>query len=138
MISLSGVTMVDLIVLLCVGGVSNYRIFADTGICVKNIFHTQVLCVTDTLGDGEPLYSVSKLRTFVRKTPLSVDQSNRSYDLKKHLSVLGSPRSSVYRDVCVQVSTSRLPEPTPLTVYRAVPQVPPPLDSGMTDYTNAY
>jgi hypothetical protein len=37
---------------------------------------------------------------------LSVDQSNRTYDLKKHLfchapgsSVLGSPRSSAYRDV---------------------------------------
>jgi hypothetical protein len=76
---------------------------------------------------------------------LSVDQSNRSYDLKKHLfchtpgsSVLGSPRSSAYRDVCVQASTSRLPEPTPLTVYRAVPPAPPPLDSSMVDYTNAH
>ncbi len=59
---------------------------------------------------------------------LSVDQSNRPYDLKKHLfchapgsSVLGSLRSSAYRDVCVQASTSRLPEPTPLPVYRSVP-----------------
>jgi hypothetical protein len=26
-----------------------------------------------------------------------------------------------------QAATSRIPEPTPLTVYRAVPQVPPPL-----------
>ncbi len=30
-----------------------------------------------------------------------------------------------------QASTSRLPEPTPLTVYRTVPQVPPPLHSSM-------
>jgi hypothetical protein len=44
---------------------------------------------------------------------ISVDQSNRSYDLKKHLychdpgsSVLGSPRSSAYRDVCVSVRQS--------------------------------
>ncbi len=45
-------------------------------------------------------------------------------------SVLGSPRSSVYRDVCVQASTSRLPEPTPLTTYRVVPQSEdPPLSS---------
>jgi hypothetical protein len=76
---------------------------------------------------------------------LSVDQSNRPYDLKKHLfchapgsSVLGSPRSSAYRDVCVQASTSRLPELTPLTMHRAVPSVPPPLDSSMVDYTNAH
>ena len=48
-------------------------------------------------------------------------------------SVLGGPRSSVYRDVGVQASTSRLSEPTPLTVYRAVPQVPPPLGSSMVD-----
>ena len=33
-----------------------------------------------------------------------------------------------------QESTSRLPEPTPLTVYRAVPQVPPPLCSSMCYY----
>ncbi len=37
-----------------------------------------------------------------------------------------------------QTSTFRLPEPTPLTVYRAVTQVPPPLDSIMVDYTNAH
>jgi hypothetical protein len=53
-------------------------------------------------------------------------------------SVLGSPRSSTYRDVCVQTSTSRLSEPTPLTVYRDVTQVPPPLCSSMVDYTNAH
>ena len=38
-----------------------------------------------------------------------------------------SPRSSVYKPFARQASTSRLPEPTPLTVYTAVPQVPPPL-----------
>jgi hypothetical protein len=38
-----------------------------------------------------------------------------------------SPRSSTYRPFAWQASTSRLPEPPPLTVYRAVPQVPPPL-----------
>ncbi len=36
-------------------------------------------------------------------------------------SVLGSSRSSAYKDFCVQTSTSRLSEPTPLTVYRDVP-----------------
>jgi hypothetical protein len=65
---------------------------------------------------------------------LSVGQSNRPYDLKKHLfchapgpSVLGSPRSSEYRNICVQTSTTWLPEPTPLTMRRAVPSSPPPL-----------
>jgi hypothetical protein len=33
-----------------------------------------------------------------------------------------SPRSSTYRPFARQASTSRLPEPTPLTVYRTVPQ----------------
>jgi hypothetical protein len=42
--------VVDLIVLLCVGGVSNCRIFAGTKLGAKNILHAQVLCVTDTLG----------------------------------------------------------------------------------------
>ena len=49
-IALSWVTVVDLIVLLCVGGVSNCRIFAGTKLGAKNILHAQVLCVTDTLG----------------------------------------------------------------------------------------
>jgi hypothetical protein len=42
-----------------------------------------------------------------------------------------SPRSSAYRPFACQlaVSTSRFPEHTPLTVYRAVTQVPPPLCS---------
>ncbi len=40
-----------------------------------------------------------------------------------------SHRSSAYRPFACQASTSRLPEPTPLRVYRAVPQVPPPLCS---------
>ena len=40
-----------------------------------------------------------------------------------------SPRSSAYRPFACQASTSRPPEPTPITVYRAVPQVPPPLCS---------
>ncbi len=39
-----------------------------------------------------------------------------------------SPRSSAYRPFVRQASTSRLPEPTPLT---SVPQVPPPLCSDM-------
>ncbi len=76
---------------------------------------------------------------------LSVDQSNRTYDLKKHLfchapgsSVLGSRRSSEYKDVCVQASTSRLPEPTPLTMHSTVPSVPPPLVRGMVDYTTEH
>jgi hypothetical protein len=38
-----------------------------------------------------------------------------------------SPRSSSYRPFACQASTSRLPEPAPLTVYRSVSQVPPPL-----------
>jgi hypothetical protein len=91
------------------------------------------------------LSSCSECKCVLLPLKISVDQSNRSYDLKKYLychapgsSVLGSPRSSAYRDVCVQVSTSRLPEPTPLTVYRSVPPVPPPLDSNMVDYTNVH
>jgi hypothetical protein len=84
------------------------------------------------------LYVICLCKCVLLPLKLSVDQSNRPYDLKKHLfchaprsSVIGSPRSSAYRDVCVQASTSRLPEPTPLTVYRAVPPVAPPLDSSM-------
>jgi hypothetical protein len=45
-------------------------------------------------------------------------------------SVLGSPdprRTETFARCTRQVSTSRLPEPTPLTVYRDVSQVPPPL-----------
>jgi hypothetical protein len=49
-----------------------------------------------------------------------------------------SPRSSVYRPFVCQAWTSRLPEPTPLTVYRTVFQVPPPLCSYYGDYTNAH
>jgi hypothetical protein len=51
-IELSGVTMSYLIVLLCVGGVSKCRILVGMKIYVKNILHTQVLCVTVTLGAG--------------------------------------------------------------------------------------
>ena len=46
-------------------------------------------------------------------------------------SVLGVPDPRRTETFARQVSTSRLPEPTPLTVYRAVPQVPPPLCSSM-------
>jgi hypothetical protein len=60
---------------------------------------------------------------------LSVGQSNRSYDLKKHLfchapgsSVLGSPRSSTYRDVYVQVSNP-LP-PNDLMIFQTMMTFP--------------
>ena len=46
-------------------------------------------------------------------------------------SVLGSPDPRRTETFARQSSTSRLPEPTPVTVYRAVPQVPPPLCSSM-------
>ncbi len=48
-----------------------------------------------------------------------------------------SPRSSVYRDVCAQASTSRLSEPTPLTVYRAVTRSHHHF-AVVCDYTNAH
>jgi hypothetical protein len=44
-------------------------------------------------------------------------------------SVLGSPDPQRTETFTRQTSTFRLPEPTPLTVYRAVPQVPPPFCS---------
>ncbi len=46
-------------------------------------------------------------------------------------SVLGVPDTRRTEPFARQASTSRLPEPTPLTVYRVVPQVPPPLCSNM-------
>jgi hypothetical protein len=49
-----------------------------------------------------------------------------------------SPRSSAYRPFACQVSTSRRSEPTPLTAYRAVPQVPPPLCRGMVERANRF
>jgi hypothetical protein len=46
-------------------------------------------------------------------------------------SVLGDPDPRRTETFVCQTSTSRLPEPTPLTVYRTVSQVPPPLCSSM-------
>jgi len=52
-------------------------------------------------------------------------------EIQQGSSVLGSPDPRRTKTIARQVSTSRLPEPKPLTVYRVVPQVTPPLCGSM-------
>ncbi len=47
-------------------------------------------------------------------------RQRRTGECSRSIGSRQSPRYSAYRDVCAQASTSRFPEPTPLTVYRAM------------------
>ncbi len=96
----------------------------EGNVLVEDFNNSVIRCVTMTgvvitvVGNGEKGFADGE---DVWRTQFAVSVRFFFFDFKdmngRIVCFYCSPRSSECRDVCVQASTSRLSEPTPLTVY---------------------